>query len=144
MPSVLEEVTSPSLDRTQIERRVEDWASRIDRLYAQLEKWLPAGWTADRTSTIRMHEELMRTVGLGPRHLPVLRLFHNGELAGRIEPRGLWIIGVNGRLDFFRGSDHFVILDTAGNLEPPNWRMAPLADRSRMSPLDRQTFVDAL
>ena len=76
--------------------------------------------------------------------MPVLRLFHNGELAGRIEPRGLWIIGVNGRLDFFRGPSHFVIMDTAGNFEPPNWRMALLSDRSRMSPLDRQTFVNAL
>jgi len=144
MSGLLEEVTGPSMDPAHIERRVKDWVNRIDHLYSQLEKWLPTGWTSDRSSTTHMDEELMRRVGVDPRELPVLRLFHNSELAGRVEPRGLWIIGANGRLDFFRGPNHFLIVDTAENFDPPKWRMAPLADRSRMVPLDRQTFMNAL
>jgi hypothetical protein len=144
MPRVLEEVTNPSMDRDQIERRIVDWADRIDRLYAQIEQWLPTGWTVDRSHTTGMHEELMRQVGLGPRQLPVLRLFHNGQLAGRIEPRGLWIIGANGRLDFFRGGEHFLIVDAAENFEPPIWRMASLSDRGRMTTFDQQALIKAL
>lgn len=144
MAKVLEEVTEPNIDRAHITRRVNDWADRIDRLYTQLEQWLPQGWTADRASTVRMHEQLMQDFGIGPRELPVLRLSHQSRSVARIEPRALWIIGANGRLDLFRGNDQFIIVDTAENLEPSNWRIAPLSNRNRLLPLDRQTFVAVL
>ena len=144
MPKVLEEVTDADINQHHVTRRVDDWATRIDKLYTQLEEWLPNGWKAERTDTVHMDEELMRKFGVAPRNLPVLRLRHENKPSIRIEPRGLWIIGANGRLDLFGGNNHFVIVDTAENFEPPDWHIAPLSDRRHLQTLSRQTFVAAL
>jgi hypothetical protein len=140
MADVLEEVTSQEIDRSHVTRRVEDWANRIGALYQQITEWLPAGWTADRTTTLRMHEVLMKKYDVLPRELPVLRLFYRGTPSGRIEPRVLWIVGENGRLDFIRGSNHYIIIDTAENFAPPDWRIAPLTDRRNLQKLGRDSF----
>jgi hypothetical protein len=144
VPNVLEEVTDGNIDRAHVIRRVDDWASRIDRLYAQVEQWLPEGWTADRFGTVRMEEQLMKQFGVEARSLPKLRLSHGGQAVARIEPRVLWIVGTNGRLDLFRENEHFVIIDTADNLEPPKGHIAPFAERHKSQPLNRQTLVAAL
>jgi hypothetical protein len=144
MPRVLEEVTGPEMDQNHTARRVDDWASRIDQLYAQIESWLPDGWTADRNDTVRMHEELMQKFGIAPRNLPVLRLSYQSKPSARIEPRGLWIIGANGRLDLFRGNSHYIIVDTAENFGPPDWHIAALSDRRNLKKLSRETFIAVL
>jgi len=140
MPKVLEEVTDQEIDREHIIRRVDDWAARIDALYQQIEGWLPADWTADRSKTVRMHEKLMQRYDVPPRDLPVLRLLYQGTPSGRIEPRGLWIVGENGRLDFFRGSDHYLIIDIAENFASPDWRIARFTDQRNFQRLARDTF----
>ena len=144
MPKVLEEVTNQEIDRDHIIRRVDDWAARIDALYRQIERWLPVGWAADRPNTVPMHEELMRKYGVPPRDLPVLRLLSRGTPAGRIEPRGLWIVGANGRLDFFRGNTHYLIVDTAENFAPPDWHIAAFPERNKLQSLMQSTFTAML
>jgi len=145
MVDVLEELAGDTLARAEVERRVDDWARRIDDLYAQIASWLTTGWTvaANRRVT-QMHEEPMRRVGLPPRDLPVLDLLHNGQRAATIEPRGLWIIGANGRLDLRRGAAHYLIIDAAENFEPPQWRLAALKNRQSSRPLDQNALRDVL
>jgi hypothetical protein len=144
LTTVLEEVTEPNIDRAHVARRVDDWAERIDKLYAQLEQWLPPDWTADRSRNVRMHEPLMEKFDIAPRNLPVLTLLYQGEPAARVAPRGLWIVGINGRLDLYHGNKHFIIVDHAENLKPPEWHVAPLSDRRNLLPLNCETFTDAL
>ena len=64
MSGVLEETTSREIDKGHVVRRVDDWVGRIDRLYRQIEEWLPSGWTGSRVGTVRMHEELMQKFGV--------------------------------------------------------------------------------
>lgn len=144
MPRVLEETTVQDIDRDHVVRRVADWAARIDALFKQVENWLPPGWTAERKGTVQMHEELMKKYNVPAKNLPVLELSHQGEVRARLEPRGLWIIGANGRVDFFHGSDHYVIVDSAENFEPPNWRIAPLLDRRKLEIFNRQALTKLL
>jgi hypothetical protein len=141
---VLEETTSQDLDRDHITRRVDDWAKRIDSLYWQVAGWLPAGWTADRQGRVEMHEKLMQRFAVPARQLPVLQLWYQDHPAARIEPRGLWIIGTNGRLDFFTRSGQYIIIDSADNFASPDWRIAPLSDRRTQKPLDQETLTSAL
>ncbi len=140
MSGVLEETTTREIEKAHVERRVEEWAERIDALYRQIEGWLAEGWTARRVGKVHMHEQLMQKFGLPARDLAVLELYHNGEPSARVEPRGLWIIGANGRLDLFHGSDQYVIVDSAENFEPPDWRIASLSDRGDARPLSRETL----
>jgi Domain of unknown function (DUF4258) len=140
----LEEVVESSPNRKTIEQRVEDWVNRIDGLYQMVGEWLPGNWSADRYATVMMHEEPMRSVGLPPRTLQTLRLLHDGKNVGLIEPRGLWIIGANGRLDLSRGRDRWVILDTADPFDPPQWHYAALSRREQLYPFNREALQSVL
>jgi hypothetical protein len=144
MPGVLEETTSREIDHDHIVRRVDDWAHRIEELYRLVEGWLPVGWTVHQRGTVQMREELMQKFRVPARELPVLELVHDRKVYAHIEPRGLWIIGANGRLDLFSGPRHHVIVDAAENFQPPDWRIASLSDRQNPQPLNRDTFVSAL
>lgn len=143
MPYVLEETTSQEIDQNHVMRRVDDWADRVSALYADICRWLPAGWTAWKSDSVRMHEPLMQKFNLPARDIPVLELA-SGERSARLEPRGLWIIGANGRLDLFAGTRHYMIVDTAENLQPPQWQIAPFSDRRLLTPLNSSTFGAAL
>jgi uncharacterized DUF497 family protein len=144
LADVLEEIAGSSLTRHAVERRVDDWGSRIEALYNQIEAWLPPEWSADRRGTVEMHEELMQRFNISPRELPKLNLLNKGKIAGSIEPRGLWIIGANGRLDFSRGRERNVIVDTAESFAAPQWYIAPLTRRQELQPLDREAFLSLL
>ncbi len=91
-----------------------------------------------------MHEKLMQKFGVPARKLPMLYFSHHGKLSAHVEPRDLWIIGANERLDLFSGSSHYMIIDVAENFSPPDWRIAPLTDRRRLEPLNQETFVAVL
>ena len=144
MSGVLEETTSREIDKDHVVRRVDDWVGRIDRLYRQIEEWLSSGWTASRVGAVRMHEEIMQKFDVPARNLPVMELSCNGKAFARIEPRSLWIIGADGRLDMFVGPVHDVIIDSAENFEPADWQIAPLSDRRNLRPLNRQTLSEVL
>lgn len=141
---VIEGVGGPPLKRQYVERRVSDWISRIEALYELIESWLPTGWRARRPGTVRMLEEQMRKLHLPSRDLPILDLESDDGHGARIEPRALWVIGANGRLDFFGGKDHYVIVDEAEKFAQPFWYIAPLSDRTNLQPLSKENFVDAL
>jgi hypothetical protein len=87
-----------------------------------------------------MHEELMRKFDVPAQDLPVLELSSDGGRSAHLEPRGLWIVGANGRLDLFVGPQHYVIIDAAENFQAPQWQIAPFSDRRQLKPLDSNTF----
>lgn len=143
-PDALEELSGPTPSKTTVERRVEDWSARIETLYDLIGSWLPTGWSAERRDAAQMHEELMQRFSLPPRELPVLSILHDGKLVGSIEPRGLWIIGANGQLDFTVKAKRYVIFDTAKTFAPPEWHIAPLAQREKLQPLKQEIFLGLL
>ena len=144
MSDVLEEVTSDAISSEHVERRVIDWIARIDGLYNQIDGWLPPLWHSSRVSSRRMQEELMVKTKVGPRDVPVLDLVSGGNAVVTLEPRGLWIVGANGRIDLFAGERHFVIVDSAQNFETPKWKIADFDDRRSVSDLTQSSFRAAL
>jgi hypothetical protein len=144
MANVLEEVTELELTSDHVERRVDDWARRIDALYTLIESWLPPGWTAERSRTRRMHEPLMQRFNLPARELPILDLVHDGHRVASIEPRGLWIIGTNGRLNLTREDQLYFITDEAEIFAQPSWRISPISDRRQLKRLDRDELLSLL
>ena len=129
MGTVLEDVTSETIDAAHIARRVEDWARRVRSLYATIGGWLPEGWQVREGKAVFMHEELMRQFGVGRREMPTLMLAGPEGSTARLEPRGLWIIGGNGRIDLKRDGQRYLIVDMAENFEAPDWRVAPAERR---------------
>ena len=140
--NVLEELTEfeERIDRDHIERRLGDWVNRIEALYSDVRSWLPSGWTAKSGSQVKFRDDLMDKFDIPERALPVLSLEHDGVLRGRLEPRGLWIVGANGRVDLILPPRHFILIDRAENFEASQWTITPLRDRLRESPLTSENL----
>lgn len=132
------------LDRVHVERRVEDRKARITDLYGRIETWLPSGWRARLGDDVPMHEELMGKFGIPEQRLSVLILQHGTALRARVEPRGLWIIGANGRVDLTAPRGHSLIVDRSENFEAPDWTIASLEKRRQRRAFDQRALVDAL
>lgn len=141
---VLEELTEERVDRAYVERRVDGWLAAIEAFHADVVAWLPQGWRGRKSGTVPMHEELMQRFGMPERHLPVLQLERNGDLQGRVEPRGLWIIGANGRIDLILPPRHFLIVNREDSSEPPRWMIASILERREQKPFDRTVLNELL
>jgi hypothetical protein len=113
-------------------------------LYNQIEQWLPSGWRASRERTVFMDEEMMRRFRVEPRQLPVLNLSAVDGRNASLEPRGLWIVGANGRVDLYFGSRHFIIIDKSDRFLPPDWYIADFSARRDLRKLNNETLSSAL
>ena len=144
MSTVLDDVTNEKIDAQHIRRRVADWDTRLQALYDMIGGWLPEGWTAHEGAPVRMHEELMRESGVDPKQVPTLELVsQTGELA-KLEPRALWVIGCNGRVDLKRDNHHYLIVDLAENFEGADWQATRADRRGERKPVTRDWLVSAL
>ena len=140
MGTVLEDVTSDTVDAAHIQRRVDDWEERSEpSSTSAIGDWLPDGWEARPGAPVVMHEPLMRKFGMDAKADADARTAHDraGHVA-RLKPRGLWIIGENGRIDFKHEGHYYYLMDTADNFEQPNWEVSR-ADRRR----DREAVTRA-
>lgn len=138
MGTVLDDVTDDKIDARHVLRRVDDWEARVEALYATVREWLPEGWTARDGANVRMDEELMRQFGVPARSIPTLLLGSGTGRSAALEPRGLWIIGTNGRVDMKCDGRHYLIVDVSGNFDPPRWEAASMERR-----LDRVAFTES-
>src|SRR5262245_33479882 len=105
-PSSSEELAAEpgSVSREQVLRRLNDWRDRVHKLYADIERTLKnSGYALDRQGKHTSAEELPQRVGLLPSEEPavdILRIVRpDGTNAAMIIPKGLWVIGANGRVD---------------------------------------------
>ena len=121
MSTVLDEVTSETVDAVHIRRRVDDWEKRLNGLYSMVGEWLPDGWQARQGKPVIMHEELMRKFGVATKRLPTLELRDQAGHSARLEPHAIWIIGENGRVDLKRDGPRYFLVDMAENFARPNW-----------------------
>ncbi|MFI4988097.1 MAG: hypothetical protein ACHQF3_11715, partial [Alphaproteobacteria bacterium] len=76
--------------------------------------------------------------------LPVLDVSRNGNVVLSIEPRGLWVVGTNGRLDAKYPDGPSVIIDKAAAFAEPTWKIARLSDRTQSADLDKVHFLALL
>ena len=144
MSTVLDDVTDEKIDAEHIRRRVEDWDNRLHALYALLGDWLPEGWTARKGAPVRMHEELMREFGIAPKQVPTLELVNETGGVVKLEPRALWVIGCNGRVDLKRDGHHYLIVDLAENFDTEDWQVARADRRGERQPVTRDWFFSVL
>ncbi|SFU65324.1 hypothetical protein SAMN02799631_01604 [Methylobacterium sp. 174MFSha1.1] len=145
MLSVIEEITGDgiTLDADHVRARIGDWRGRINDLYRQVTDWFPHLCVRQGDTTV-MNEEMMRAYGVPPVRLPILRLSDAAVEVAAFVPDGLWIIGVNGRLDLSTRSGRFLILDRAGLFETPRWTIAPALDRLAAEPLSQAALATAM
>ena len=133
MVTVLDEVTTMSIDAPYVQRRVDDWIRRLNSLYGELNASLPGGWSTE-SATVTMHEIIMRKFNVPPATLPALLFAHETGATASLEPRELWVIGANGRLYLTAGGQRYIVHDTADSFAPPAWEVCPAHDRWNREP----------
>ena len=129
MATVLDDVTNGDIDAGYVQRRVDDWADRVDGLFRTVAEALPEGWSPAASATVPMHEELMRKYNVPPKRLPTLPLRHQSGAGASLVPRSLWVIGANGRLDLTFNGQRYIVFDTSDSFTPPDWHVCPAQDR---------------
>ena len=132
------------IDRAHVLRRLADWSSRIDDFYRNVLSWLDDDWTSAIVRTVPMDEPLMQKFNVPAAHLPVLRLSSIGRPDVVFEPRGLWIIGINGRIDLTHSDQHYIITDQSENFTAPDWQIAPILNRRQWRPFSQARLNEIL
>ena len=86
----------------------------------------------------------MQKFNIPARELPILDLIQDGRRVASIEPRGLWIIGANGRLDFTRNGERYLITDESDNFGSPSWHISAFSNRRQTERFDRGKLLSLL
>jgi hypothetical protein len=146
--ATIDEVRSDrAVDAAQVRKRLNDWKDRVHRLFDFIERELGADFTFDRTGKHVSQEEMVQRAGLTELDVPpvdILRIERPaGSLRAIVMPRGLWVVGANGRLDLrvLRGElrqDQYFLIDKSRPLsgaDNADWYVVPAGDRLAQSPL---------
>ncbi len=125
--------------------RVQDWISRLKELRHRFETWIaesqiPGLQIAERRS-VPMYEDLMRRFKVPAREMPVYEIVQNGARLMRVQPKGLWVVGGNGRVDLITKRESLVLVDASesGSAEP-DWQLY----RPQATPLNKEVFFSLL
>lgn len=143
--TVLEELARDKLTREQVELRVGDWLERLRNLRAQIEEWLYQPefelLVIEDREPATMNEELMQRFGVRPREMPVFDIKSGSQRVMRVLPKGLWIVGANGRVDLITRTSAPILADLAEPLAgSSNWQLYSSKNRMSAVPLTGDTF----
>jgi hypothetical protein len=142
-----EELADPSgVSREHVLERLRDWRDRVHELYRDIEQGLEgSAFRSDREGKHISAEDLPQRVGITTVEQPaidILRIIRSdGTNAAILVPRGLWIIGANGRIDLrilpsVGSSENYILVDQSKPMTgPAEWIRMPIG-----SPFDREPF----
>jgi len=106
----------------RVMRRVSDWINRLQDLKELFEKWLPNGMQIVDRAPVKMHEELMRKFNVPAQNVPTFEVVQGSNRVMRFQPKGLWIVGANGRVDLVTGHGSWILVDRSTPLATaPDW-----------------------
>jgi hypothetical protein len=131
----------------QIETRADDWIERLRELRSQMAAWLQTHDLAQLSIVdqppVSMSEELMQRFMVQPKMMPMFEIRAGNRRVMRFQPKGLWVIGANGRVDLITKAAAPILVDQSEPLSrPSNWQLYDPGNRSRSVPLTPETFRD--
>jgi hypothetical protein len=117
------------MDSRYVNNRVEDWKIRLANLFEFFERQLSdRSFSVSKSSTVLMNEELMQKFFIKPVELQSMHVLKDGKTILMLKPKGLWIVGANGRVDLMTPTDSYFLIDTAEFGRESEW---VIRDRSR-------------
>ncbi|SRR5216684_317575 len=145
-----------AVDARHVLARLQDWKERTDRLFDFIRNTLGSQFVYDRTGKQRSNEELVQRAGLSEGQVPALDILRierpPGTVRATIMPRGLWVIGANGRLDLRvlgpgNKQTHYFLVDKSQPLSGPEnaaWHIIDPSDRSEQRRLTEQALREVV
>ena len=135
-----------AIDKSQIEDRLTDWIERIGNLYDEIESWLhnDLQYRFERSHPTTLEKEMMEKFGVNKIQLPTANIFRHNNLVTSLKPKGLWVIGANGRVDLISKSKLIMLLDLADQFQPAEWHIVYSKNWHKRSPLNKQNLITVL
>jgi hypothetical protein len=112
------------IDKAHIEARIKDWTKRISDLYSLIDSWLDGSQYSLKTGApVPMYEEMMSKFGIKQVDINTADIYAGSDLVLSIKPRGLWVIGANGRVDILSKKSNNILVDFADQFKAPKWKL---------------------
>lgn len=136
--------TEKKVDRQQVEKRVRDWKKRVTDLYSTIKLWLKdSEYSLKSGSKLTMYEELMSQFNIPATDIDTADIYKDKNFVLTIKPKGLWIIGANGRIDILTTKGNYLLVDNAEQFEVPKWKLFN-GDKKNGVEFSKQTFFQLL
>ncbi len=140
--NVWEKTDDGIFDRARVVEEVDDWINRVSAVYEDVRTWLVdrPNLRFDCSRTVIMSEELMQKFAVADREISVLDVVDGDQVVASFVPRGLWLIGMWGRIDIITRDRTriLVALRREGTLE---WRLVTPESRQRTEPFDKNALL---
>ena len=125
----------------RVQYRVSDWLSRLDNLSALIKSWLPSSMSIISRSPVMLREELMVKFGVPSANMPSFDIFEGNTRIMRVQPKGLWIIGANGRVDLITPKSSYIVVDKSSPEESESsWHFYSPDNKRKSTALDESSF----
>lgn len=132
------------IDKQQVEKRIRDWKKRVAELYSIIKVWLSdTEYTLKAGPKLRMYEEQMSKFDVPATNIETADIYKNKNFILTIKPKGLWVIGANGRIDILSTKGNYMLVDFAEKFEPPKWKLFN-GDKKNGAEFNKQTFFQLL
>ncbi|MDP3148050.1 MAG: hypothetical protein Q8N83_02865 [Ignavibacteria bacterium] len=132
------------VDKQHVEKRVDDWKKRVSVLFSTIELWLmESDFYIKRGSKLKMYEELMSEFKIRATDIETADIYKDNKIVLTIKPKGLWIVGANGRIDLLSTKGNYTLVDFAEQFEPPQWKLFN-SDKKNGVTFTKQLFFQLL
>ncbi|MEX0812939.1 MAG: hypothetical protein WD048_12040 [Chitinophagales bacterium] len=134
------------VNKAHVQRRVRDWKRRVSKLYKDIQNWLTdkPEYTLVTGQPMRMFEEPMEQFVVQPQNIDTADLFKDKQLLLTFKPKGLWVIGANGRIDIISRKGNYILIDYSEQFEKPKWHIYTTQDRKNGKPFNKTELLNIL
>ena len=132
--------------KDSIAKQADNWIYRLTELRSKIREWVRDTSNlslvlADRPP-VQMLEELMIRYSVTSREMPSFDIRRGNRAVLRFQPKGLWIIGGNGRVDLIAATSSYILIDMSQTLaDVTDWQVYGTEQRQSVGPLTREFLV---
>jgi len=134
------------MDKDHIIKRIADWKKRVSNLYKETKSWIKA--KPDLSITIGnptpMYEGMMQSFQIKPTEVDTADILKGKKFVLSFKPKGLWMIGANGRIDIISRAGNYILIDTSDQFGTPNWHIFRADDRQNGRPFNQAELFNLI
>jgi hypothetical protein len=137
-------MTTEIINKTDIEKRIDEWIKRLNCLFDQIDLWIKSlsNYEGKKSKAFQIQEELMVRFNVKPKEVPCYTIFFQGQKCAIFIPNALWIIGADGRINLTVNEKQYILLDLRSNRTGPSkWNLVTPNIRHIHMPFNKNTLL---
>ena len=127
------------IDKDHILKRIADWKKRVNNLYKETKSWIKANPNLSIIigKPTPMYELFMESFQIRQTEIETADILKGKRIILSFKPKGLWMIGANGRIDIISQVGNYILIDNSEEFEAPNWQISKASDRKNEKPFNK-------